>query len=568
MAEIKFFLDGARIDEPKNWQDLEISVDFEDDKKITINAGGFIFVGETAIKMIARANKSWFEGSELKIEFGTSYTFFGNLDYSDGFVIVGCAECICNIKQLQGVDWTEEQANSFSMAFLFEKGKVTDADFVKVPYVINYIPDNLQLLTLSISVFMLTKEIIEVVKSVTETVSDLIESVIPNTPSPLPSWSLGKVVALGLKAALETAYAIGISIAIAKMIKEIVEQILPKKRFHLGMKITTVFERGCEHLGLEFSSKQLEKYGDLVLIPSKGFKGGSPEDYDTEAGFLGSGDIGYYFGDFIEIMKGIFYSDFNIIDGVFHFERNDFFADKGNFVKKDIYNNQERLLDEESKNTDELKANYLIKFAFDIQDQNTLDNQDRRVYSNHIGLKVVSNEKLVNTKGGQVVDIPFSLAVRKNSLTRVEKSLKSLLELSDKITGRSDASAIKSRLGSMHMSSHFITSGKFVVMEGDNLATNQRDLINAELLWDNEHHITSFVPINGIHNQYIKFEDEPSDPFCEDDFKELINSRFFPSKNGNFGKMDSFKWKPYRNTAVLNYRINTLYETNLILEKL
>ena len=565
MTETKLFLDGVRIERPKNWLDAELTVDWVNEKQVKLELSSLIFVGETAQKMIARANESTFVGSALDIHIGTSYIFHFNLDYSVGFEEVGCNECVVTVRELQGADDFEIKANGFSLAYLYDKGTVTDSDFVMVPYIINYIPDTMQLLTLSMSVFMLTKETIEVVKTIAETTSDVIEWITPNTASPLPSWSLGKLVGTILGAVVNTVYAIGLSVAIVKMLKEIAEQLLPKKRWHLGMKLTTMLERGCSEMELGFSSEQLAKYGDLVYIPPKGFKGGDPEDYDVEVGFPNVGDIGYLFGDLVNLFKGIFNSEPLLKDGVFNFERKDHYVNKGSYQLKNIYNDQDKLVHRKKRNSEDVSANYAISFSTDLQDQNTLDYQDRVFYQNRLELSGVVDKRFNNLKGGTDVSIPFSLARRKNGLNAIEKALKGLLEIGDALTGGSLAnSLIKSRDGSMLLSSHFISGGRFVVMDGNELKTNQRDAINAQLLWNNEHYINSFAPVNGKHNQYLLVHDQPTD-FCETDFNNLINSRYFPVKSGKFGRMDKFKWKMDAGTAIINYGENYLYEKNLTL---
>ena len=562
MADIRHYFEDKQINEPRNWKSAKVTANFLDKKEVAVDVTTLNFAGENAVEIISRAKESIFEGSEYKIIFGNvnspAYVFNGNLDYADEFKEIGCNECLVKIKKKQGTDWIEERADSFGFPFLYQIGVIKDSDFVEVPYVINYIPDNMQLLTLSISVFMLTKETIETIKSISATTKDLIAALIPSTPSPAPAWTLGQIVGVALKGAIETLYAVALSIAIANMLKDIIEQLLPKKRNHLGMNLLTLMEKGCEHLGLEFKSEQIEKYGEIIPIPSKGFKGGSPEPYDLERGFPANGTFGDFFRKWLRTLN----SDYSIENGVLRFERWDYWKKTSSFLLSDVYNDQEKLVNVIGYNTDEVKSNYIIEFVTDSQDQNTIDNQDRRIYQNTISIIAEKDKKLTNLKGAERLIISESLAVRKNELTRVEKALKGLLQIGDAITGRSDATKILSRLGTMHLSSHFITEGKIVIMDGSELKKNQRDHFNANLLWDNEHYINSFVPIDGVHNQFEIIEGLTI-PFCEEDFKKIEDNQFFTDNFGNFGKIDSLEWFPYENKATLNYRINKLYATNL-----
>lgn len=565
MADIRHYFEGNQINEPRNWKSAKITANFRDKQEVAVDVTTLNFAGQDAIAIMERARSSIFEGSNYQIIFGNvnnpAFTFNGNLDYADDFEEIGCNECLVKVKKKQGTDWIEERADGISFPFLYSVGAITDADFIQVPYVINYIPDNMQLLTLSISVFMLTKETIDTVKSVSETVKDIINSVTP-TVGTGTTMDIGDIIAVVIKGVIEIAYAIALSVAIVKLLNEIVEQLLPKKRNHLGMKLSVLFEKACNYLDLEFQSEQISSYGDLVIIPSKGFKGGSPEDYDVERGHPNTSDSVYTFGDLIRVWKNILNSDFKIENGVFRFERWDYWQSKGKLQLPDVYNDQEKLVNRLGYNTDEVKSNYVIKISYDSQDLNTIDNQDRRIYQNTIKIKGEKDKALTNLKGLEEVNVPYSLAVRKNELTRVEKALKSLLQLGDKITGRSDAIKIKSRLGTMHMSSHYITEGKIVIMSGNELKNNQRDYFNAELLWNNEHYINSFVPINGVHNQYLMYENVVV-PFCEDDFKNVVENPYFTLKNSNFAKIDLLEWFPFENKATITYRENKLYANNL-----
>ena len=154
-----------------------------------------------------------------------------------------------------------------------------------------------------------------------------------------------------------------------------------------------------------------------------------------------------------------------------HFERRDFWQNQSGYVIPNTFSNQEQLRNETSVNSNKIVSNYVIQWSTDQNDLNTLDNPVGRVAQAVTSPKVVNNPDLVNIKGLKEVRIPFSMAVRKDELTEIEKALKLFLEAADFLTGQlgqpqSFASQFSSRIGSMNLSSHFLGVPKMVVIRG------------------------------------------------------------------------------------------------------
>ena len=198
---------------------------------------------------------------------------------------------------------------------------------------INFVPDGTQLIILSLTLYIMTKELIENTQKVAELITETTASAISVVGASVglgagvvTAWSIGDIVAVVVKAALALAYAIAIVLAIVNLIEEIFAQLLPKKRFHLGMTFRQMFVKACQYLNLSFSSSIAEL--DWVHIPAKDRKGG-------EAGETGvpenSGNI-YTFGDLIRVLSQMFNAQYRIQNGVFLFERRDKFKTVGDYV--------------------------------------------------------------------------------------------------------------------------------------------------------------------------------------------------------------------------------------------
>lgn len=577
--KIRHYINGQDFGEPRNWQELSITKDW-------LNKVENIDINISDLEFVLKANKylqqrilnglsggvGIFEGEPYRITVGDVsspvYTFEGYLDFTDELTVLGGEEISLSLKKRLGTDWLNDVADGFSFAYLADQNIITGGDYVSVPYVINYIPDGLQLIMLSMSLFMMSKELIENIQKLAETIADVTDAATPVIgvgvgfgAVAVTAWDLGNFILVVIKAVARIAYIIAIIIAIKNLIEEIFEQLLPPKRYHLGMKFRTMFERSCQHLGLGFNSSIAEL--DWVHIPRKDRKGGE----SGESGFpTNTGPI-YTFGDLIREMKKMFNADFRIVNGVFHLERKDNFDITSNYTIPAYFNDQERLLTKHSFNTDEMVANYNIHWQYDVQDQNTLDDQTGRVFQAITQPISTNNADLVNIKNLAEVDIPFSIGKTKTGLTRVEEVAKDLGRFVDNLTGifgggTNFASQITNRIGSLLLSSHFLTYGKVVKMTGNKLTTDQRADLSATLLWDNYHYINSFAEVNGIHNQFWRFKELPV-PMSLEEFAMLLENNEVTDLDGNECIIEKMEYQPQRGRALLDYRVRKKYTNNL-----
>jgi len=575
-----------------NWLADSFKLNFKDREEPTLDLGTIEFKGEDAKRIIDDlAIYGYFQGGPYRYDLGplnnsTSVDFY--LDFTENPLFKAPNIIEVAIKRKQGKAWIDDVADTAIYRYMASdeytgSGKITSNDYFGVPYIINYVPDGMQLLILAISTFSLTKELIESIKSIAEQTADLSTNAIPTTGTSVglgagvvTAWPLGKIIASIIKLAVTVAYTIGIIFAIIELVKQIVEQLAPVKRFHLGMPLRTLFQKGCEFLNLELKSTLLDALDPnnekWVLIPSKSHKGGlpptgTPANEFTEVGYPTSIDGLDTFGDVIRVFKQVFNADFKINNGIFQFERVDFWRGQSNYVIPNTFTNQTDARNETTVNSNEIKANLEIKWGTDQQDLNTLDNPSGRVVQIVTSPKTIDNPELVNLKGLQTVEIPFSMATRKNELTEIEKALKLFLDAADFLTGQlgkpqSFAAAFSKRIGAMNLSSHFLSRGKMVVMNGDSLATGQRDKLSALNLWNRYHFTKSFVTINDINDQQYIYSEQPID-FCFENFVSLLSNQYVTTENGELAEVVSLDWEVESNQAVITYRVYRVYDTNL-----
>ena len=585
MADVIHIIDGQDRGVPANWQELELTVDWLTTKEPggTPNLTNLVFNAEACKYLNERflnglnGGVGIFEGVPYQMKVGRignpAFIFEGYLDGTDELTFLGKEEITVGLKKRKGEDWLNDVADSFSFAYLADEGIITSSDYVKIPYVINYVPDGTQLILLSISIYMITKELIENVQKIGETIADVTDASVPvqgvgvgaNAGGPIitvnTGFDLGNFILVVLKALARIVYIIAITVAIINLIESLFEQLLPKKRDHLGMTERRMFERACQHLGLQFQSSIIDL--DTVHIPRKDRQGGE----SGESGHpTNSGPI-YLFGDFIRTMKEKYNADYRITNNIFYFERRDQFEIPSSYQIGNFFNEQDRLLDVDKFNTDEMVSNYNILWQFDVQDQNTLDDQEGRVFQAITTPNNIQEEDLVLMKGLAQISLPFTLGKTKTELTDVERLAKTLGSIVDGVTGifgngTNFASQIQNRVGSLLLSSHFLTFGKNVKMSGSKLSPNQRTLLSARSIWEKYHFINSFAEVNGVHNQWKRYLQQRV-PMSIEEFEILLENNFTTDSEGRDVMIENVIYNPHQTTAVIDYRIREKYTNNL-----
>ena len=271
-------------------------------------------------------------------------------------------------------------------------------------------------------------------------------------------------------------------------------------------------------------------------------------------------------GDFIRVMKTRFNADYKIINGVFIFERVDYWRTRGNFTMEETANNTDYGEMNVEYNADELVKNLQLTYKYDTLDQNTLDN------FKSAGVTVVTeiNPPLTDksqdmTKGLTTIELPFSYGIRKTGLDRIENTLKVLGGLVDTITfGRTSfKQQIQNRVGSMNMTSELVAVPKelYLTSQGK-MQPNQTSMVSGRTLWDKYYYASSFAEYNGINNQF-KRKLGLTIPFCYKDFLALTDNNWFTTKQGKQAMVEKIEWNPNQDYAVIDIRVNEEYAKNL-----
>jgi hypothetical protein len=474
-----------------------------------------------------------------------------------------CDQVKVKLVSAAGLNKFSERCQATTFGYLYDQGLITQTDFTSVPYVINYIPDGVQLIMTSISLFLIAKETYETVPKIPEYIADLILAAIP-TVGVGATIDVGNIIICAVKLILLIVYTVLLILAIIDLIEALLSEIYSIKRWHKGCKIGTLLEKACESLGYNFSSTIFtgNYFQNLVFIPYKTAKGKLGKN-DVDEGVPNSSAYGYTVYEIFQLAMDMFNAKILIKGDTVYLEslqNTAFWNLNSSYVLPDI-----EVL-EKKYNTDELNPNYVVKFQYDTQDMNTIDNFLGTNYE-RITKPVSINEKAnLNFGGLTEITMQVALATRKDETSTLEDILSGLATVVDAIIGlfggNSDfVNGFLDRIGSMSLSNHFGWLPKVVVIESDKVSIWNKAYLSAKHLYENYHSINSFVA-NDFGGQYEVYEDIII-PFCLHDFLQTIESSYFTTSTGLLGKFDKITWNFTQMYAKVTCRIQKPYTKNL-----
>lgn len=609
-----FYLDNTLINEPQNHQELEIELSFDKDKSTVSNnltLNSWDFVRENTDKIQKWKDDGFlFEGMPFAIDVeddgSVQRLFDGYLDLSENATFSKIKTTV-TAKEKQKIDELNDNADGFTYEYLYKTtgvaGQIFDSDFVYQPYILNSIPNYTQSAITLVSVYIVSQTLKDAIQRLSEIAASL--------ANPFEATAI-------IRAILLIAYIGLLLIALINLIKDVINFIIQPVKYHSGMYVKTLLEKGAEHLGYTFKSEIFNNapFKDAVIIPRKFYSPANVDD-DRIFGFTSPSieQEGYYkgtFGDLLRAVKTIFKAKILITnDKELFLVREDKNIAPPQYILPDLYQPYYKT------NADEFRANYLISFQTDTIDKNTIQQYQGTSYQVIAKPVTYKDKGLVLMKGLEEVRIPFALAKRKTELTVPERIADLLLQafdtivnaivsainvlidaanaIIDVINGIVDAldfigidvdwqietinninpvnlsNLIDNRIGMMMIENDQINVDKIFIIERggsdkfNKIHPQNGTYMSAKYLWDNFHFIASFVPStekpNG--NQYILKEFDKV-PFClEDYFKVKNNNSIYIANTGSIGEVDSLRWNPYKRVASMKIRISTLITNNL-----
>lgn len=616
-TKTNFYFDGSLINPPKNWQELELELNFDKDRQLTapqVSVNEWELVRENAGKVEAWVNDGLttgpgiFEGVPFRIEIDRNGViekpFDGYLDITEASAL-SCNRATVPAKERAKIDWLNDVADGFTFEYLESIGVITAQDYKQVPYVINSVPSYKDAAISLLGAYVMSQELKRVGQEFAELFPQL--SNIFETASTI------------IRAILKIAYVISLVIAMVKLIVDLINFLIQPVKYHACMNLKTLLEKGAAHLGLTFKSDELNKapFDKLTIMPER-FSSPANSKNKQILGFTiptKSTEVGYFrgtFGDLLRAVKLMFNAKIIIDDNrEIQLIRRDINTGTAAFtippIDQKFYNT----------NASEFISNYLISFDYDTSDKNTIQGYTGTSFQVVLQPQIVKNKELVLMKNLEQVNIPLALAKRKESLTvpevivdgfltafsllvnvivvlvngiisvanvvikvinKIIKALKVVgikvnwqIKPIPKLKATNLGNLIDNRVGMMLLENDQFTRPKvFLLDEGsqakfNKLTTSNASTVTAKYFYDNYHFVNSFYPEPGRPNgnQYIITEYERV-PFCFDDYQSVKSSNFVFNSAGNPVEIESLTWNPYKEQANIRVRENKLYTKNLV----
>ena len=584
---LKFFLNNVPVSEPANWKEIEMEASFEDDKpSASLRTTSFEFLGDQAKRINTWINNGLtggpgiFEGMPFKIlDCNSGQMFDGVLDLTNESTEIECERVACPVREAAKVDFINDVAAGFSFAYLASlpssaPGAITSSDYLDIPYVISEIPDYTQIMILSLSTFIMVKEIIEITKQIADLIAEALDPFIT-------------AVAL-VKMALYLVYLAALLVALIKLMQSLIDNIIQPAKYKKGMRLETLMDRACSYLGLNFSSAIFTntQYSNAVVIPKKVVIPGS-RDVDDSNSPDAYGYLDWTFAELLIAMQTIFNGEFSVQGNNLRFERKYWFLNQSGFVALKL---AEDRWGKYKTNAPEVASNYFVTWELDNQELNTYNEFDGTNCQLTLTPTVVSNKKNLLLRGLEERRIPMALCKRKETLTVVGNILNdvinSLAGIVNFLTGALNAvlnfvgsnfqipqvptNILNNRIGWLMLSSDFIGIPKFGIFNASNkLVADNKELTAASTLMTG----SSLLPFpfsQGFHsvsfasrgNQYKLYQGK-QEAFCCGDFFTLLGNNLIKTQDNKVGRADKILWRVAENYATIDYRIRETYTNNL-----
>lgn len=454
MQGIKFKADFGSgfsyIPPPKNWKDIKLQLIFtQRHLQAQLQSVLFQFVNKNADELYKYQQRGLIgstgilEGPGLQIYADgiTQPLLDGCINTADPAFSVQNGIAFSPIKESGKRDWVEDNAQGVNFWYLTTDdyvaspifnpaARITRADYKQTPYTLSDVPDRNKIMMMSITLFLMVKESIDIVLKIEGYISRLSASGI--------FW---QILGICIEIGLYVAYLLLLIIASVKLIQDLITNIETPYQTKLCMREVDLFKKMCAYFNLTFVSSIYGehiadayngKYKYFTLMPVKiqtpigdplvnGFK--RPQDETNNPN-----SYGYYDGDFksfIEAMELTYNASFVVQNGFAFFEE----VHHWNLTNAWTMPNEGKVGYQYnypapySFNASELATNYIVKFLKDDSETNTITNYDGTYCMAASRPKVVRNQKNLLWGKTEIVQIPFALARRKNYESQVEKDL-------------------------------------------------------------------------------------------------------------------------------------------------
>lgn len=433
------------------------------------------------------------------------------------------------IKKLGGFDQFAEKARGTSWELVAKTISIPSFD---VPYVIIKDDQAVTAISMAITLYVMVKELIDATKQLIATIVDLIGSVTPNVGAGV-TMDIGDIISQVIKVIFQIAYVALLLSAVIALGKQLFELIFPKIRYFKGVKYNDLLRVGCQYLGFNFQSTVLASMSGLTVLPKPlkkqskkwfmfqqndlnlAFNKGYPTAQDTIPSVWQA----------LEEARKLVNGKIRIIGNTVHLERRDYWSTVSPNNLTPALALQQEASDEWTPNTDEVWKRAYISYQVDPTDLHTFDNFEG-VDAEYDARPVnVVNQNLVTITGMKDVSLSFALGARKDQLNWLEKLVKSVFKVIDKVSstfgGNSSLVAkIENRIGVLVISQQYFNTTKLLYTVGGKQPENYLSYIRASEIWKR------YYTIDQIENNGWKIRNDVPIVINDQDFVNLLNNNW------------------------------------------
>ena len=558
---MKHFINGVLIS-PRNIDSIGFKTDFSDSINSVIGRELAINVEELTLPNEAKdiinswiATNGVFQGIPYQIELNnTKLEYYIDLTESTKY---RDNEIIVKIKRRKDYDNFLELAKGTSFDILKNRG--VNFQYIDVPYII--VPENQVELgvTLSLSIFVMSKAIIDEINKLSEILAEITTSIIPSVGAGVVV-NVGAIALALIKATLHATYLLLLIAMLKKLADQLKELIFPKIRYFKACKVKELLEKSCLYYGFKFKSTLLDNLSGLTILPVpivkekyKGFKSifnfiANDLNFAFTKGHPSGQDVCSSLWSLIEILENQFNAKTRIVNGVVQLERRDYWKNIASTQILSSLTLQNKRMNEYELNVFDTWKRYYLHYNVDYADKFTIDKFDNTDIEISTEPTKVLDIDLITIKGLQDRNIPFSLGVRKDTLNWIEKRVKDLFKLVDKISNSSYSSIITNRLGVLTISNQFYGNTKLLYCDSNGKQTNDYlNKIGSVALWNNYHYI------NEISRNGYKIKSNVKILMNESLFVNLLNNNWVEI-DGKICEILTLEYKDRDSYATITYK--------------
>lgn len=572
-AIYSFYLAGQEVNNPTDWQEIQILSTFDSDgiqnnvstSEITFPLQAAKLVKQWVLDGAGGNGVGIFEGIpfDITVSNDLDVTLIGNyiLDF-DTYRELEDRKVNVTFRLQNGLNQIADRLEAITFGWLESKGIVTAADYVTIDYVV--VPKNsaTEIVSMAIVTAIMAKATIDSIYNLGVSLG-----IFSGISSQIPAGPVGATIFKVIQVIVQIAQVAATLLAFGKMLITFINAFIPLPRKAKAMTYRRMLEIVATYLGYTLETNlPLENY---VYLPSNtqsdtyGKNGLIQLGKGTQKGIPQSNDYGYSLSEFVDLLKTLFNGKFAVIDNTLHFRQ----ANDSFWITTATYSLPENLfINSVAYNTNDLKANKFYKFKTDSADEYTISEFTGTNYEVVTTPILTTNKKNVLIKGLEQIDFRVALGNLKYGTTPLESVLLTTAKIADafnKVFGGNTnyyQQVLASVSTKLKVSNNNYTVAKILYYVNGAIPNNHRTLLSAKALYSQYYVSDSFtVDFYGQKRIYTDIKI----PFNYEDFLKVSTNSYIKDYQGRIAKITSLKWSVANDYAIIDFWVREPYTFNL-----